>query len=664
MPNLDKSHLGGWIDSPKDVESTMAKLPFPVFSDVWGPIKGTGIGKTIVLTDIVERVAGSFVSRHQKIGDCVSMATALAVDIAKAIDIWVKRDFEEWVAETSTEDIYSGSRVIIGKGKLGYNDGSIGAWAAKFVNEYGALPRGVYDSVDTRAYDGDKARLWGRSDTGLPKILLPHLKKHPIHITSLVTSYEQARDLIANGYAITICSNLGFSNKRDKQGFAEPDGSWAHCMACIGVDDNSKRPGLLLQNCFDKETEILTEKGWYKFEELPKNINVATVNLENMALEYQLPSEYQKVFYTGDMLHFKGRAKDCLVTPNHNMVYINNSDRYKNRNNFQIKEAKNLHIKDMFIKKVNSFNECEEVLKINICGHEIDMDLWLEFLGFYLAEGWATVRKRDRIRNKVNKDGSISEILSSETDCYCGISQDDNSTLKYMERVIEQLPFKFSKKLLHNSDKHYQLLCYNSKFVKYLTQFGKCHEKFIPNYVFNLSLRQQRIIFNTMMLGDGSKYGDKYTTNSTKLRDDFQKLSIQLGYTSDYIVIRKKGSIYRGVAANHDIFSICCTSSIGKQGNCTIIKSGKPNIVSYSDYVYCVTVPNHTVIIRRNGKMLITGQSWGPNWNGGPKVLNQPDGSFWVNAEIVEKYMFSQKDSWALSGYTGFEPKELNTRII
>lgn len=660
--SLDLSHLGGWIDSPKDVESTMAKLPFPVFSDVWGPIKGTGIGKTIVLTDIVEKVAGSFKSRLQTVGDCTSMATALAVDIAKAIDIWVNKDFEEWIAETSTEEMYAGSRILIGKGQLGYGDGSVGAWLARFVNEYGALPRGIYDGIDTRVYSGNKARLWGRPDTGLPKLLLPHLKKHPIQITSLVTSYEQARDLIANGYAIAICSNLGFSNQRDKQGFAKPSGSWAHCMACIGLDDNPKRPGLLLQNCFDKETEILTEKGWYKFENLPKNINVATVNLSNMSLEYQLPSEYQKVLYNGNMLYFKGRTKDCLVTPDHNMVYLSKKDRDNNKDEFKIKKAKDLNTTDMFIKKVNHFIG-KEIDTINICGNDINMDLWLEFLGFYLAEGWATIRKRDRLRTKKKKDGTKYQYISSETDGYCGICQNQNSTLEHMERVVELLPFKFSKKLLHGSDKHYQLLCYNSEFVEYLSQFGRCHEKFIPDYVFSLSVRQQQIISDTMMLGDGNKKGDRYTTNSIKLRDGFQRLSIQLGYTSDYSLLRKKGSVYKGVTANHDIFNVGRTSSIGKCGNQTIIKSGKSENIQYNDYVYCVTVPNHTVIIRRNGKMLITGQSWGV-WNAGPKTYNQPDGSFWVEAEIVEKYMFSQKDSWALSGYTGFEPKKINTRIF
>lgn len=246
MPNLDLSHLGGWIDSPKDVESTMAKLPFPVFSDVWGPIKGKGIGKIVVLTDIIEKVTGSFKSRLQEDSDCVSMGTALGVDIAKAVDIYVNKDFEEWIAETSTEDIYGGSRITIGQGRLGNGGGSVGAWAAKWVSDYGALPRGKYGDIDTTKYSKDRVVNWGRN--GVPKSLVLEIKKHPIQVTSQVSSYEQARDLIANGYPITVCSNLGFSNQRDKNGVSKPSGSWAHCMCIIGVWDEGNIRRLLIQN--------------------------------------------------------------------------------------------------------------------------------------------------------------------------------------------------------------------------------------------------------------------------------------------------------------------------------------------------------------------------------------------------------------------------------
>ena len=164
----DLSHLGGWIDDPKGVEESMSKLPIPVFSSVWSATKESGKGKKMLLYDIVRKVVGNFPNRLQKIGDCVSMASAGATDIAKCVDIFIKGDFEQWVNETSTEDIYSGSRNLIGGGRL-TADGSLGSWAAEYVNQYGGLPRGKYGNIDTTKYDGDRARSWGRSGSRFPK---------------------------------------------------------------------------------------------------------------------------------------------------------------------------------------------------------------------------------------------------------------------------------------------------------------------------------------------------------------------------------------------------------------------------------------------------------------------------------------------------------------
>ena len=245
MPDL--SHLGGWVYDPRGVESSMSSLPHPVFGDAWGPIKGSGKDKVCLLYDYIYRVAGNFPIRLQTVGDCVSQGAAYAVDAAKCVDIFVNKEFEEWVAETSTEDIYAGSRVVIGGGRL-RGDGCYGVWAARYCNEYGAVPRGKYGNVDLREYSGSKARNWGKPSGGVPKTLLEVAKQHPILTVSRVDSYEQARDLLANGYAITVASDQGFSSQRDSEGFAKPRGEWAHQMCLLGVDDKYKRPGVLCMN--------------------------------------------------------------------------------------------------------------------------------------------------------------------------------------------------------------------------------------------------------------------------------------------------------------------------------------------------------------------------------------------------------------------------------
>lgn len=244
----DYSDFFGWIDDPKTVEQSMQTMPYPVFGDIGSSIKGSGKGKKQLLYKLVIEVTGKFPNRKQTGPDCVSMGAACAVDIIKCVDIKLHRQFEDWVAETATEDIYGGSRVQIGKGQLGNSGGSFGSWAAKYITQYGAIPRGKYGNVDLTKYDYNKAKYWGSPRVGTPKTITDKAAEHPVLIASQVRTWEEVCDLMYNGYAVTIASNQGFKSVRDKEGFAAPEGQWPHQMCLIGYDDEYKRPGALCQN--------------------------------------------------------------------------------------------------------------------------------------------------------------------------------------------------------------------------------------------------------------------------------------------------------------------------------------------------------------------------------------------------------------------------------
>lgn len=66
---------------------------------------------------------------------------------------------------------------------------------------------------------------------------------------------------------------------------------------------------------------------------------------------------------------------------------------------------------------------------------------------------------------------------------------------------------------------------------------------------------------------------------------------------------------------------------------------------------------------RRPGCLIMN--SWGPGWISGPKRHEQPDGSFWVDADVIDR-MVRQfgGDSWAFSQYEGFPASELDYMLI
>jgi hypothetical protein len=249
--STDRPLFAGWVDDLEARKKFVAKHRYPFLCQQGEHIKGTGKGKKAFLWKLYEQVTGGpLVPHYQTIGDCVSQAFGLGVDVLTAVRICMYFMPEHWVAKAATEIIYAGSRVEVGGGKV-RGDGSTGAWAAEFCRTWGVLLRqrylnGLYDFT---TYSGSKAREMGRRGKGVPDELEPLAKLHPVKTCSIVGSWEECRDAVANGYPVAMCSNVGFNTKRDKEGFLRRSRRpWYHAMVIIGIDDEYRRPGALIQN--------------------------------------------------------------------------------------------------------------------------------------------------------------------------------------------------------------------------------------------------------------------------------------------------------------------------------------------------------------------------------------------------------------------------------
>lgn len=200
----------------------------------------------------VENKHHSFIANGSSVHNCVSQAFGLGADFLDTIQIAHGKG--RWVAKSATEPIYAGGRVEIGQSRI-VGDGMPGSWAARWVKKYGILLRRPYGKYNFTTYSGSKARRWAHLcelctpwGGGVPDVLEPIAKKHPIKTTTLVTSWKQARDAIYNGYPVVVCSKVGFTKRRDKDGFATQRGIWYHSMLLAGSDDTGKRPGGLFIN--------------------------------------------------------------------------------------------------------------------------------------------------------------------------------------------------------------------------------------------------------------------------------------------------------------------------------------------------------------------------------------------------------------------------------
>ena len=247
--NSDRPLYCGWAADPKARAEFVRKNDKPFFSDHNSDIKGSGKGKVVLLHKFFEHVTGKPLEPHfQEIGDCVSHAYGLGVDMLATIRMaWLSKS-ERWLTKCATEIIYAGSRFEVGGGGI-RGDGSMGVWAADFIRDWGVVLRKAYleGKFDYTNYSGTVARELGR--IGVPDELEPICKLHPVRTCSLINSWEECRDSVCNGHPVAMCSDVGFQDERDEDGFLERGiMAWYHAMLIIAIDDAYGRPGALVQN--------------------------------------------------------------------------------------------------------------------------------------------------------------------------------------------------------------------------------------------------------------------------------------------------------------------------------------------------------------------------------------------------------------------------------
>ena len=250
-PLPEQLHLtGGWINDQNEVQRVIRMNNLPSFGQTPAGRVVMGDDTDVFLWDACQIVLNKpyLPARNQKsVGSCVSFGTNSAVEytliaqIAQAIrDRQAPGEYKDLVQEVT----YAGSRVEVGGGRIS-GDGSVGAWAAEFVKRWGVVSRGTHAGHDLTQYDEARCREWGRK--GVPSEIEAVAKESPVKGTALVANAAEAVKALRQNYGIAVCSDQGFSMQRGQDGFARPQGSWAHCMAIIGYQA-APRQGFFILN--------------------------------------------------------------------------------------------------------------------------------------------------------------------------------------------------------------------------------------------------------------------------------------------------------------------------------------------------------------------------------------------------------------------------------
>jgi len=326
--------------------------------------------------------------------------------------------------------------------------------------------------------------------------------------------------------------------------------------------------------CVDEKTEILTNKGWRKWDELKTNELAVSLNLKTLQLEENIIDKKFVYEYNGKMCYLKNRRIDRLVTPNHKELF--QTKKFKTNKPNKVKFAVPYNLKSgnyLFNLSPNGYKG-----KYNYF-YSIEQ---LKLIAWIITEGG-------------NDKGAITITQSLKNYQY----------VQEIKKILDKLQLKYS--FLNHSEGviRFRISTLDSKkYIKFIKT-----RKF-PSWVLTLSQPRLEQILYTLVKGDGhiikNYFKSFYFSNKNyNLIEQVQIIAIKCGYSTHLWVHNKEG-----------VYAVNCTLSrtaylpfdyITKNN-----KSYKGNPYKSIDYigkVWCIKTKNNTIVCRRNGISFITGNS-------------------------------------------------------
>jgi hypothetical protein len=224
--DFDPTPLCGFVDHPNRL--VVAATLGPEFAQAAPRLMAAAPDGDIMLYKAWTEVLGSeppYV--RQEIGDCESFGHGHGNDLGECIEAALTGSILLY-KETSTEFLYGAGREA--GGMLGGGDGCYGSAMVKAMTTVGMVPRAA---VGDGTYSGQRAKQWGRS--GPPDDLKRKAAEFKLGAAAMVTSWDELRAALGNGYPVSVSSNQGFTMTRDSEGICRASGSWAHCMLICGI---------------------------------------------------------------------------------------------------------------------------------------------------------------------------------------------------------------------------------------------------------------------------------------------------------------------------------------------------------------------------------------------------------------------------------------------
>ena len=326
-------------------------------------------------------------------------------------------------------------------------------------------------------------------------------------------------------------------------------------------------------HCFDDKTELLTKEGWKCRQDISDEDVCLTMNKESGLLEWNKVNKKFVFDFNGEMVKVNGANVDLLVDGEHGLVIKPN------------KESKEY----VYIKAQELSSRCVSMFKVSgklakeIPEYDID-DNMLKLLAWVISEGSiryiGNTPYVDIVQSKEVGIGRIKDLLDSINGLTYLLKEKEKSPISKLQ------PYRFR---IHAD---------GSRIITKLLP----RKDIVPGWFWLLSDRQAEVFIDEYIKGDGTVYTGKYKNQrmiySTNVNwvDAFQARLFTLGYKTN--VYWKTGSLKTN--------KLCAQINISKKEFIEVRSDVSVSQEKYKGKMWCVSVDNGTLVVRRNGLITVT----------------------------------------------------------
>ncbi len=374
------------------------------------------------------------------------------------------------------------------------------------------------------------------------------------------------------------------------------------------------------KTCYDEKTEVLTRRGWVLFKDLLPVDQVGSIDPATHGFLWTAYDNYVDAPYNGIMVKFDRRRQNLLVTPNHRM-WIKKRRKNENveteedaRSNWEVVDAARLVY-------ANNRTWTQTAAASYVGGefsapteHLIAPEDWASLVGWYASEGnahgesvvvWQTDRNMPYCEELEALFGRLSAagVVTSKWEKTQG--PEDDPSLCWGWSIAAG---SVSRWLINNVGR-------------------RSHDKHLSATIREWPKETLTQTLAAYLRGDGAKRKDgveiprrhythkfrnhatdehqRLSTVSRQLFDDLQEVAFKLGLTLGRV---SEDSSHAGRYGTNTT-EIFCGGLIGRW-NFVSDNQSAGKWEEYDGRIYCVQVPTGLLVVRREGKVCVSGNSF------------------------------------------------------